>query len=89
MLVLLIGRIYNVHLWNAFMLHDVSYIILGSFAKISTSVQAKLKFSLSNLNGCDVISEGKEYCSTPLRFAQVVWYTYQISRSLSQMMKKY
>jgi hypothetical protein len=53
---------------------------LISFMKIGTGVQAILRFCLRNLTGCNVgITDERDFLITPLRWAQVPLYTYQVS----------
>jgi hypothetical protein len=55
-LVLLMEEIYEVHVSYGFMWH----VILMSFMKTGTGVQATSRFRLSNLRGCNAGNTDKE-----------------------------
>jgi hypothetical protein len=47
--------------------------------KVVAGIEGILRFSLTNLKGCNVsITEGRDIWSVPLKWAQVAWYTYQV-----------
>jgi hypothetical protein len=63
-------------------------IYVPRFMKIGTDLQAISRFYLSNLNGCNVgITEERVFLFTPLRWAQVPWYSYQVSSQTPSIWK--
>jgi hypothetical protein len=76
MLVLLRDVIYEVRRWDGIMLHDIH----AKFYEDWCMRQAILKFYMNNFRGCNVVvSDGKDLWCGPLRWAQVAWYTHQVS----------
>jgi hypothetical protein len=68
MLVLLMGRIYDIHRRDAFIGHN----IFLSFTEIFKGFQATIRFCLKILKLYNVgIIDEKELCSAPLRWVQV------------------
>jgi hypothetical protein len=60
-------------------------IYIPSCIKIVSDFQVILRFRLGSLRRCNVgITDSSNYSSTPLRLAQVPWYTYQVSQKLIQ-----
>jgi hypothetical protein len=71
--------------WKGFMKYAIKMASCGilyipSSLKIGTGVQAILRLCLRNLRGCNVdITNGRDFLVMPLRWAQVLWYTYKVS----------
>jgi hypothetical protein len=85
-LVLLVRGIYNVRHWDGVS----GMIFLPSIMKIGTGLQAILRFCLRNLRGSNVgITGGRDLWSVLLTWAQVAWYTYQVSWRLIKAFKQY
>jgi hypothetical protein len=82
-LVLLMGGIYEVHRWDGFMWYDIQTKFHEDCYKCST-----WRFCLNNLRRCNVgITDRRDIWSAPSRWAQVPWYTYQVSWWLVQTFK--
>jgi hypothetical protein len=65
---------YAVEMVSCDMIH------VPSFMKMDTGVQAIIRGCLENLRGCSAgITDGRDLRITPLRCAQVLCYTYQVS----------
>jgi hypothetical protein len=58
-------------------------------SRIGIGLQAISRFGLSNLNGCNVGINGKRFffLFTPLRLAQIPWYSYQVSSQTPSIWK--
>jgi hypothetical protein len=57
--------------------YDMIYI--SNFMKICTGVGATLRYCLGNLRGRNIgITDRKNLWCTPLRWAQVAWYTCRV-----------